>query len=284
MLLAFDTRELDGVSVPTFFLHTLPSHVTAASYNSLQNVVTVNVGSDHGVKNRNICAAGSNGERHCMEAPEREVASSFPLETWTLTMEHWEAPDDLNDIATVARRRNTSHTLTAVLRSWTGLDASLHDASAIGYYKTSFTWPLSSGAADGAYLCLDAVVHAVNLYVNRNPVPALDQTAPKIDVLPFLYTDRNDGLAVVPLTTWNYVRSLLPHLRIADLLVFYAPQYRVPVPIPEPSTNGLIGDVTIKPYWQYAVKEYSVYSRKKQISWASNSGRGFPIQWSGSLQ
>lgn len=64
VLLAFARRELDGVSVPNFFLHTLPSHVTAVSYNSLQNVVTVNVGSEDGVKNRNICAAGSNGEKH----------------------------------------------------------------------------------------------------------------------------------------------------------------------------------------------------------------------------
>lgn len=193
-----------------------------------------------------------------MEAPEREVASSFRLETWTLAMKHWEALDDLNDSVTVARRRNTSYTLSAPLRSWTGLDASLHNASAIGYYETSFTWPPSSGAADGAYLCLNTVVDAVKLYVNRNPVPALYPTARKIDVLPFLRTDRNDGLAVVPLTTWNYVRLLLPHLRIADLPAFYAPQHRASVPIPEPSTNRLIGDVTIKPYWQYAVKEYSV--------------------------
>ena len=112
-------------------------------------------------------------------------------------MEHWEAPEDLHDIASIARRRNTSHTLIAPLEPWTSLDAGLHNASGIGYYETSFSWPPSSGAADGAFLCLGTVVHAVKIYVNGNPVPALDPTAPRVDLGPFLRKGQNDVLAVV---------------------------------------------------------------------------------------
>ena len=256
MLLAFTGRALDDILVPKFHLNTLPAGITAASYDSLQTAIIVNIGPDHDVQDSEMCVTDRDGTEHCMDVPQREVASSFRLQTWSLTMEHWEAPEDLHDIASIARRRNTSHILIAPLEPWTSLDAGLHNASGIGYYETSFPWPPSSGAADGAYLCLGTIVHAVKIYVNGNPVPALDPTAPRVDLGPFLRKGQNDVLAVVHSTMWNYVRSLLPELRTADLPAFYAPQYQVPVPIPGPSTNGLIGDVTIEPYWQYRVHEF----------------------------
>ncbi|KAI9046008.1 uncharacterized protein KD926_005954 [Aspergillus affinis] len=48
----------------------------------------------------------------------RQPPSAFPLNNWTLVLEHWEAPRDLYDASPVASKRNTTHSLTSIV-SWT---------------------------------------------------------------------------------------------------------------------------------------------------------------------
>jgi hypothetical protein len=183
-----------------------------------------------------------------------DIPPAFDLQRWNLTAEHWEAPTDLGDAAVIARKRNTTHALTAPLLSWGTLDAQLHNPSGVGYYHTQFTWP--SGGRDkkatSAYLAFTRVLNTLRVEVNGQRLGPVDLNNPRLDIGDYLRPGQNDVVVVVPTTMWNYLRSILPNIRNAgDLPSVDGGRQQ---PIPGPSENGLVGTVTITPYREVAVK------------------------------
>lgn len=146
----------------------------------------------------------TNGTRVSLETTD--IACPNILSNWTFTAEHWEAPQNISDAAVIATKHNSTHQL-SYLVSWTQIEG-LRNASGLGYYTTTVTWPPVHGSADGAYLILPAIEHAARIHVNGERVPAVDLAAPQVDVGPYLQPGLNQVSVVVPTTMWNYIRSI----------------------------------------------------------------------------
>jgi hypothetical protein len=117
----------------------------------------------------------------------------------------------------------------------------------LGYYTTHVTWPPSKGPADGAYLFLPAIAHTARVYVNGHQLPALDLTAPRSDLTAYLKKGSNVLAVVVPTTMWNYIRSIADEIETVDAPVDSLLS-AVGNGLPDPTDNGLIGDVKLVPY------------------------------------
>lgn len=188
----------------------------------------------------------------------------FALESWNLTVEHWEAPSNISDSSTIAVKRNSTHLLTSPLRSWLALsDTDLPTTSGVGFYQTTFTWPPPSCAGavkdyhdTGAIIALLPVLQTVRLSVNGKSVPPLNPTSPVADISVYLRKGENRIIAIVPSTMWNYLRSILPKLRNSGEVPLKFYQHGVGIvtlPAPGPVDNGLIGTMSITPYRRYLV-------------------------------
>jgi hypothetical protein len=174
------------------------------------------------------------------------VARHFQLRDWNLTAERWEAPGNLADASVIARKRNTTHILRG-LKSWDRLPA-LTNASGVGYYSSTFDWPLSNqhgrNVADGAYLDIGRITHAARVIVNGKKTPPVDVFKPRMDISSYLVAGKNTITVVVPTTMWNYLRGLLPEIRTAGSVPFPV-QARMPL---LPMEVGLVGPVTLTPF------------------------------------
>lgn len=188
------------------------------------------------------------------------VASALDLTSWTLTAEHWAAPEDIFDAATIARKFNTTHHLNGpLLPSWADIPA-LANVSGLGYYSTSFTWPPQCTSrkctkAQGAFLSLPPVLQAVRIFINGHQTVPLDNTKPIVDIGPYLRTGQNKVLAIVPTTMWNYLRSIMPE--IVDQGTIPLLEYESQLlgePLPAMTDNGLIGVVQVVPYATLAIR------------------------------
>ncbi|CAL5865932.1 uncharacterized protein PFLUO_LOCUS138 [Penicillium psychrofluorescens] len=171
------------------------------------------------------------------------VAPSITLSNWTLTVEHWDAPQEMSDASVIASKHNTTHQLSSLV-SWTQI-AGLQNASGIGYYTTSFAWPPSAHAADGAYLVLPPIIHAARITVNGQRLPPVDLAAPRANLGPYLRSGRNVVTIVVPTTMWNYLRSIFGQLRNAGIKPLLLEQMST---LPARGPNGLVGKVELVPY------------------------------------
>ena len=181
------------------------------------------------------------------------IHSPIQLANWTLVAEHWEAPQNISNAATIAAKHNTTHHLPSLL-SWAQIEG-LKNASGIGYYSTSFTWPLTgkSDLADGAYLVLPPIKHAARIYLNGHQLPPLDLSAPRADLGQYLRNGRNQVTVVVPTTMWNYIRSIFGQIRNAGV----EPLLNSVSPVTPPrSDNGLIGGVKLVPYVNVSIEVY----------------------------
>ncbi|KAF3389216.1 hypothetical protein F1880_004296 [Penicillium rolfsii] len=189
----------------------------------------------------------SNGRK--LDLPQSEkIADVFNLTKWTLVAEHWEAPTDLYDAEIVARKHNTTHELSSLV-SWSKIPG-LTNTSGLGYYSTSFQWPPAQHTgkrqdADGAYIVFPSILHAIQVSINGQKIPPLDYTDARADISQYLRRGKNEVLAVVPTTMWNYIRSIISDIRdqghLPGLLT-------MGLPLPGISENGLIEDVSIIPY------------------------------------
>ncbi|KAM0188794.1 hypothetical protein ACHAPI_010403 [Fusarium lateritium] len=180
------------------------------------------------------------------------------LKEWTLTAEHWEAPSNFSDASAIASERNSTHKLIAPLRSWTELGPELTNSSGLGYYSTSFTWPPpnhTTKSVDGVYVRFEPVLHAMKLWVNGMRLLPIDPRDPVVDLGPFIKLGRNEIVAIVPTTMWNYVRSLLPQIRNAgDVpLEILTEDIQIKWPIPPKTDNGLMGRVFLEYYQKVVV-------------------------------
>lgn len=190
----------------------------------------------------------STGETISLNAAD--VPAAFSLSNWTLVAEHWEHPDNLTDINTLAVKHNTTHQLGALV-SWTEIDG-LTNTSGIGYYSTELTWPPDGTAGDvGAFVALSEILHVARVFINGEEVAPLDPRNPRRDITTYLISGTNQMEIVVASTMWNYLRSFWDDLRSGgDLSVatqFYGSN------LPPQTDNGLVGTVEIIPYTQQVV-------------------------------
>ncbi|OOQ84565.1 hypothetical protein PEBR_30043 [Penicillium brasilianum] len=189
----------------------------------------------------------SNGKS--VELPQSEnIAGVFNLTKWNLIAEHWEAPKDFYDANTIARKYNTTHELSTLV-SWSTIPT-LTNTSGLGYYSTSFQWPPAQRAgkgrlADGAYIVFPSILHAIQVSINGHRIPPLDYTDARADISQYLKKGKNEVLAVVPTTMWNYIRSILSTIRdqghLPGLLT-------LGLSVPGILENGLVEEVSIIPY------------------------------------
>ncbi|PLB53682.1 hypothetical protein P170DRAFT_346874 [Aspergillus steynii IBT 23096] len=194
----------------------------------------------------------SNGRAY-RSPPIKSPHPSFQLANWTLVLEHWDAPSNLSDAATIAVKHNTTHQL-ELLVSWTEIPAAVN-VSGIGYYRSNFHWPppASNGSADGAYIRLPKIQHAARVYINGQIIGPLDFAAPQGDISTYLRPGRENSVLVeVPSTMWNYLRSII------DKLMFFGQSASRTLgllgELPEIVDNGLIGEVEIVPYVKFRLE------------------------------
>ncbi|PYI25918.1 hypothetical protein BP00DRAFT_461432 [Aspergillus indologenus CBS 114.80] len=184
----------------------------------------------------------SNGKT-ITQLTNRTVAPSITLSNWTLTVEHWDHPLNINDASTIALKHNTTHRLTSLV-SWRDIPA-IANVSGIGYYTHSLAWS-PSASASGAYLFLPKATNGARVYVNGHRVPPFDYQAPKIKISPYLHAGTNEITVEVPSVMWNYLRSIFAELwtggiHPTDVFGAYGG-------LPGTVDNGLIGEATVVPY------------------------------------
>ncbi len=102
---------IDGASSSAQHATQLPSSVVGYDYSKESGLVLhLSASKD------NQPLILSNGKSVSVAGKGVPVASN--LSNWTLVAEHWEAPSDLSDAATVAVKHNTTHQLTSLVL-WT---------------------------------------------------------------------------------------------------------------------------------------------------------------------
>ncbi|KAI1366485.1 hypothetical protein F5Y08DRAFT_351412 [Xylaria arbuscula] len=232
-------KSLNKLTDPTYHLTSFSPHVLGSTFDSVHGL-TLQVA--HSTSDVQVTL--SNGASRNISTSS--VPPAFELSQWSLTAEHWEAPANLSDVrATV--KYNTTHELSSLV-SWSEIPA-LVNASGIGYYTTSFTWPpVNSRSAENAtlraYLSFPNVLHALRVRVNGEPLPPLDLTNAVIDISPWLRSGNNTVTAIVPTTLWNYLRTVLGSLESAGaeplLLVLGAP-------LATTDESGLLSGVRVTP-------------------------------------
>ncbi|OAL46519.1 hypothetical protein IQ07DRAFT_546683 [Pyrenochaeta sp. DS3sAY3a] len=245
---AFSHTNCLGVESPEQQLSKVSREVGGASYDPVEQSIVLQVTANKREAKDKTSVKFQNGTT--VNLTETRVAVPFQLNNWNLTVEHWEAPNDLYNAAAIARKRNTTHQVTAPLKSWTELDTVIRNASGLGYYETTLNWPPQNGGT-GAYLKLSIVLHAVKVYINGEKMAPVDPFHPEIDIGPYLRNGSNHVLLVVPSVMWNYLRSILGDLETSGMPPLTLPPslaVTFKFPFPPITTNGLLGNVTIEPY------------------------------------
>jgi hypothetical protein len=170
---------------------------------------------------------------------------ALALNSWTLTVEHWDPPSNLTCITCGATKHNTTHTLTSLI-PWSQI-AGLENVSGRGYYNTTFTWPLSTSRSEGAILSFGAVYHTLRTSVNGHSLPPLDITDAKADIGPYLIKGVNVVEAVVSTPLGNVLRSIWNELRTSGS----GPS----VGVPAQADYGLRAGVSVIPYAELELVE-----------------------------
>ncbi|KAJ4183237.1 hypothetical protein NW755_009726 [Fusarium falciforme] len=245
-IIVFSTKPLKDMALPKSHITQLPQSIKGYQYNAKAGL-ELRVVSSPSPETLYL----NNGVAKRIEASG--VPAAIQLKNWVLTAEHWEAPSNLSDASEVASKRNTTHQLAAPLKSWTELGSELADASGVGYYESSFTWPPASGA-DGAYIKFSPALHAMTIWVNGKRVAPLNYNRPIADIGPLLRKGQNQVLAVVPTTMWNYLKSILSELWCAGSPPLVVKGMGLIFPPPARSENGLLGNVCVTPYRNVVVK------------------------------
>lgn len=175
------------------------------------------------------------------------VARMFPLSNWTLVAERWEAPKNMSH-ASIHHHQQAEHHPRPTGDCILGLAAALANAPGVGYYTTTFKWPpkgkCGQSKADGAYLNVGRVAHAVRVVVNGEETPPVDFFKGEMDISQYLRVGENEVLVIAPTTMWNYLLGLLPEIKTAG---------STPLPLVMglplvPMETGLLGPVTVTPF------------------------------------
>lgn len=242
LILAFGDGLRQQVPVPKYHVQKAPSNVLGARFIQGRGI-SLHVA----LSDTSSDAVLSNGKRVAIEATS--VPDAFKLSQWSLTAEHWEAPEDLYDSSNTVKH-NTTHQLTTPI-SWSEISA-LNNASGVGYYTTSFQWP-PKGARHaskslGAYIHLSTVIDVVKLSINGHMVPPLDVTNAVADISPYLKEGKNIVSLIIPTTLWNYVRTIITELKTAGSSPLPVTLQDYGIPLAGRTESGLVGTVTLTPF------------------------------------
>ncbi|OTA58863.1 hypothetical protein K449DRAFT_436352 [Hypoxylon sp. EC38] len=171
-----------------------------------------------------------------------ELASSFSLSNWTITVEQWLPPSDIFNVEIVTNKSNVTTTVpTSQLSSWS--DLNLTTSSGIGYYTSSFTWFLQ-GNETGAYLVVPPVQQGIVGLLNDKELPPMDIANPIVDVAQFLVDGVNTVTLKTSTTLWDTLLPIWSSLRTGG----GAPEFPAEAVGYGHSQNGIIGEVQIIPY------------------------------------
>ena len=141
-------------------------------------------------------------------------AKSFTLSNWTLTVEHWDPPNDLYNYTSGALKYNTTHAVPTLV-PWLDIPG-LQNVSGRGYYSTTFTWPPSSfnnsssppQAFDGAFIDFSYIYHTLRVSINGHTLPPLDVARPSADIKSYLQNGLNKVEATVSTPLGNVLRPI----------------------------------------------------------------------------
>jgi hypothetical protein len=230
---AFAREPIKDIPVPKLHLTQVPSSVLG--YGSDKRGVYLHVAG--GKASTNVRLSTGKAITLVSKAPLK-----FKLSHWKLTVELWEAPKDMYKASAPAIKRNLTEMSLEHLVSWADMPT-LHNASGIGYYKTTFSWSERIGNSVGAYIKFLPALNVIVLDINGKRLPPLDGTTPMIDITPYLVQGDNEVLAIVPSTMWNYIRSMIDDVESGGL----SPIIKK-LGIPGPLKNGLVGAVQLIPY------------------------------------
>lgn len=177
----------------------------------------------------------SNGTAVTLPAP----AAPLQLSHWTLIIEAWNPPADLEADQTKPSLSNSTHKITS-LKPWNAISDDLRNVSGRGFYSTSFDWPPVNGSADGAMLYMGAIVNTARAWVNGNQLPPLDPTNATADIGDFLMNGTNKVEIVVGTTLSNVMRKIWQDVKSSGTL------WLGPEPVEQ--EYGLVQNVTVVPY------------------------------------
>lgn len=240
VILAFSNDWKSEVNTPSVHATQVPLNVLGYNYTTTEGLV---LHVTTGALGNSTSLRLSNGKTY--DISTNATLSPVSLGKWTLTAEHWRAPQNMSDATVIADKHNTTHHLTSLV-SWLGIPG-LHNASGLGYYSTHFSWPpVVSNQSDisGAYLSLPAISHGLKLFVNEQAVQTLDFANPLVDIGPYLHSGSNQIMAIVPTLMWNYIRSIYDEILISGSKPDLAT-------LPSNVDTGLIGEATIIPYTDF---------------------------------
>lgn len=251
LIIAFAENTLDGAIRPTFHATSVPPNLLGYKYES-PSKVHLHLGPPQS-KPQTLLTLSTG--RSLQLGNTSTLFSSLPLRNWTLTAEHWEAPSNISDATTIAHKHNSTHYL-PTLMPWSQIPG-LENASGIGYYHTSFSWPPpNSSATDGAYIRFSRVLHAITVYVNSNQLPPIDSSAADVDIGPYLCPgEDNEVLVVTPTTMWNYLRSVFGRLEnVGEPPLLELLSQLQGGELPPRVEAGMVGVVEVVPYARYEVE------------------------------
>lgn len=168
-----------------------------------------------------------------------EPAISTQLNNWTLIIESWSPPSDLEADQTKPSLSNSTYNITG-LQPWNAISDSLRNVSGRGFYSTTFSWPPANGTADGAFIELGALSNTARAWVNGHQLPPLDPTDAKADIGDYLVDGDNKVEIVVGTTLSNVLRTIWTEVKSSGTL------WLGPEPVEQ--EYGLVQNVTVVPY------------------------------------
>ncbi|KAL5592436.1 hypothetical protein FOBRF1_013462 [Fusarium oxysporum] len=239
VIIAFTDGILSDVPTPEYHVTSTPPSVIGSDV-TLDSSVVLHVAHSDSLGQATL-SCGRN-----ISIDGASVPGAYILTDWTLIAEHWEAPEELSDVSTIAIKRNTTHHLHH-LQSWDQLPK-LTNVSGIGYYKTTFIWPPTGAERSalnpilGAYLNIGRVLHAATIQINGRRTTPLDPLSATKDISPYLRHGENELVITTPTTMWNYLQTMLHKISTAG-----KPPILVDIPY-SPVENGLVGPVTVTPF------------------------------------
>lgn len=241
VIIAFSNEPLSDIAAPQTYIHEMPSNILGYNFSNEDGLFVKVASASLSTDQQRLVL--SNGKETSLVS---NIIEPFQLQNWTLIAEHWEAPDSMYEASIIAQKRNTTHNMAALV-SWTEIP-SLANASGIGYYLTSFTWSSEDDNADGAYIRVSHILHAIQVYVNGKKAPPVDCYSGAIDIGPYLVEGSNEVLIVVPTTMWNYLLSIFDKIMESGSPPLLQTLGASLLGMPGPVSNGLVGDVSILPY------------------------------------
>ncbi|KAF2172380.1 hypothetical protein M409DRAFT_50088 [Zasmidium cellare ATCC 36951] len=182
----------------------------------------------------------SNGTALSLPIP----APPAQLTNWTLIVEAWNPPADLEADQTKPALANSTYNITS-LQPWNAISDDLRNVSGRGFYSTSFTWPPANGRADGAVLHLGPIVNTARAWVNGHQVPPFDPTNATADIGSFLVNGTNEVEIVVATTLSNVLRTIWRDVKSSGTL-WLGPE-------PKEQEYGLVWNVSVVPYRSTAI-------------------------------